>query len=271
MGGIYRHSQPPIKKPRSKSVSFQDNDNVVPDPALGVTDPASLAALTHREQEAYWRRHAGSRGSSSNSAARLERLVAACTAERPRDRITIPDLLLEITKGLSEADKSRRDQPPPPLHWEEDGQRMLIARCHDRIRKLASSNLYSRRELGLRLHSAVCEEMQALARGRDGPSPEELPMGGAQERFNIRVEDRQKWDEVVRKLFVEQGRPAAERLRWEIGTREVSVDGSEDDSDKAMQSDHDIDCVYGTQVTEHDKLERFPGRLARWDISWYTG
>lgn len=264
VGGIYRHSQPPIKKPRK---SVYQGDKVVPDPALGVTDAASLAALTHREQETYWRRHANR---NNNSAARLERLIEACTADNPRDRITIPDLLLEITKGLSEADKSRREEELPPLHWEEDGQRMLIGRCHDRVRKMTTSNLYSRRELGLRLHTAVCEEMQGLARGKDGP-PDDMSAGRAQERFSIRVEDRQKWDEVVRRLFVdEKGKPAAEKLRWEIGTREVSVDGSEDDSDE-VHSDHDIDCVCGTQVTAHEKLERFPGRLARWDVSWYTG
>lgn len=187
--GIYQNS---FEKPAAKKrkLVFKEG-KVVPDPELGVTDEASLRALTHLEQEAYWRRHV-----SGNSIARLERVIAACTAENPRDRITIPALLLEITKGLSEAHDPSGEEAAPPLHWEADGQKLLIAHTHDRIRKLATSNLYSRRDIGLRLHANVYAEMQGLLKGQDSPVSLGEPM-----KFQIRPHDRQKWDEVVRRVF----------------------------------------------------------------------
>jgi hypothetical protein len=43
-------------------------------------------------------------------------------------------------------------------------------------------------------------------------------------KLEIRPDDRQKWDEVVRRLFIiEKGKPATEKLTWEFQTREVSV------------------------------------------------
>jgi hypothetical protein len=265
VGGTYYRSMSDADK--NDAFAFH-RDKVVPDASLGVTDEASLKALTHLEQEAYWRRHANR---NSDPRGRMYWLIERCTAPNPRDRITIPELLLEITKGLSEADESRRKEPAPPLHWEEDGQRVLISRCHDRIRRLTTSNLYSRKEIGLRLHSAVYKEMQGLAQGKDVP-PDNLRGLEVEGRFAIRLDDRQKWDEVVRRLFVDaHGKPAAEKLRWEIRTREVSAEPSEDDPDEVEHSDHEIDCVHGTQVTGEKKFERFSGRLGKWDISWYTG
>ncbi|OIW25008.1 hypothetical protein CONLIGDRAFT_717959 [Coniochaeta ligniaria NRRL 30616] len=230
-------------------------DIVVPDPELGVTDEASLSALAHLEQEAYWRRHVN-KNRHQIPTARLERVIDACMAENPRDRITIPDLLLEITKGLRGVGDDAK-----PLHWEEDGQKLLIAQTHDRIRKLTTSGLYSRRDIGLRLHSAVCAEMDSLFKGRDSP----VDLTKPPVKFKIRRDDRQKWDDVVRTPYInrhdEEGEVMHEKVDWEFETREVSVDSSSDEDPKERKyfSDHEIDYFVGTQLTGH-RLERYMGR-----------
>lgn len=240
---IYDLSSPPAPQ-----LSY--TDMIVPDESLGVTGAASLSSLTYLEQETYWRRHA-----DSDPVTRLQRVIARCTAENPRDRITIPELLLECVKGIAESTRDRWGLGEEVLDWEEDGQRILIANAANQVGELTRSKLWSSRDIGLRLFKSMGMELSGLYQGEDEPRVDDDI-----KPFEIRRDDRQKWDEVARKVFVDENeKPAAKRVTW-MG------EGAGDED-----SDHEIDCLYGAQMTDVKQLERYAGKLGRWDVSKYTG
>ena len=154
------------------------------DPLAGTDQhmtPRKLAELSHLGKEAYWRE---ARPVDADLARRrLARLIDRCVSEQPTERIAIPELLLEITKGLKEAGGFPVDWVSPPLHWEADGQEEFLKLTRNGIRRDVASTWPSTAARARRLREEVdlqLEHVERLSRIRTTKEKDAKTWAGTQ-------------------------------------------------------------------------------------------